>query len=226
MKVLIIEDNEQLVEDIEKFLLSNGFIVETATSFREAEMKIHVYDYDCTILDLGLPDGNGLDLITEIKEEDPETGIVILTARDAVDEKVRGLDLGADDYMTKPFHPAELNARIRSVMRRNKFDRSNTLEVDNLKVELLSTEAFINDKRLDLTRKEYDMLVYFIQNTNRVLTKENIAEHLWGDHIDQADSFDFIYNHIKNLRKKITDAGGKNYIQAKYGMGYIFSTKD
>ncbi len=225
MKVLIIEDNDQLVQDIERFLTSNGFVVETATTFSEAEMKVHVYDYDCTILDLGLPDGNGLDLISEIKEEDPETGIIILTARDAVDEKVRGLDLGADDYMTKPFHPAELNARIRSVLRRNKFDRTNTLEVEELQVDLLANEAFIREKRLDLTRKEYDMLVYFMQNMNRVLTKENIAEHLWGDHIDQADSFDFIYNHIKNLRKKITDSGGKNYIQAKYGMGYIFSTK-
>ena len=153
-----------------------------------------------------------------------DEGYSVDTAKDAVDEKVKGLELGADDYMTKPFHKAELNARLHSILRRNRSNRSNVLEIDNLKIDFITSQVFVNDKQLNLTRKEYDLLAYFMQNSNRILTKESIAEHLWGDQIDQADSFDFIYNHIKNLRKKIILSGGKNYINAMYGMGYRFST--
>ncbi|MCF7803164.1 MAG: response regulator transcription factor [Candidatus Marinimicrobia bacterium] len=225
MKLLLIEDNQRLVDDITEFLQENDYVMESATTYQEAEEKIHLYEYDLAIVDLGLPDGNGLDLISELKEANPETGILILTAKDSVEEKVDGLNLGADDYMTKPFHKTELNARIRSILRRNKFNNTNSLHHEKLKVDLIGVQAYWAETPLDLTRKEYDLLVYFMQNPNRVLTKESIAEHLWGDHIDQADSFDFIYNHIKNLRKKITDAGGENYIQAKYGMGYKFVTR-
>jgi DNA-binding response OmpR family regulator len=164
-----------------------------------------------------------LDLITIIKEFLPDCSILILTAKDAVEDKVRGLELGADDYMTKPFHKAELNARIHSILRRNRAGRSNIINIDDIKVDFINMQAYVNNNQLNLTRKEYDLLVYFMQNPNRILTKESIAEHLWGDHIDQADSFDFIYNHIKNLRKKIVEAGGKKYIQAMYGMGYRFT---
>lgn len=226
MKLLIVEDNKRLVQDMERFLKESGYVVENALTFEQANDKIYLYQYDLIIIDLGLPDGNGMDLIQIVKDQGHDTGILILTARDALDDKVEGLDLGADDYMTKPFHNAELNARIRSILRRHKFNRSNTLEMGALKVDLLAAQAFIKDHLLDLTKKEFDLLLYFMQNPNRVLTKESIAEHLWGDHIDQADNFDFIYNHIKNLRKKITDAGGKNYIQAKYGMGYKFVLHD
>lgn len=226
MKLLLIEDNQRLVDDMEAYLQSEEHVVETATTFDEAHEKLFLYSYDAVIVDLGLPDGSGLDLIRDLREEDKETGILILTAKDAVEDKVEGLNLGADDYMTKPFHKAELNARIRSIVRRNKFNRSNEITVDELTVNLLESQAYLGDQLLNLTKKEYDLLLYFTQNPNRVLTKESIAEHLWGDHVDQADSFDFIYNHIKNLRKKITDAGGRNYIQAKYGMGYKFTTKD
>jgi len=226
MKLLIVEDNKRLVQDMERFLKESGYVVETALTFERANDKIYLYQYDLIIIDLGLPDGDGMDLIQTIKDQGHDTGILILTAKDALDDKVLGLDLGADDYMTKPFHNAELNARIRSILRRHKFNRSNTLEIDALKVDLLAAQAFVDEQLLDLTKKEFDLLLYFMQNPNRVLTKESIAEHLWGDHIDQADNFDFIYNHIKNLRKKITDAGGKNYIQAKYGMGYKFSTHE
>jgi len=226
MKLLLIEDNQRLVEDMQSFLEEQEHVVETVLTFDEAHECLFLYSYDVVIVDLGLPDGNGLDLIREFREENRETGILILTAKDAVEEKVEGLNLGADDYMTKPFHKAELNARIRSIIRRNKFNRSNEITADELKVDFLESQAYLGEKLLDLTKKEYDLLVYFMQNPNRVLTKESIAEHLWGDHIDQADSFDFIYNHIKNLRKKITNAGGKNYIQAKYGMGYKFTTKE
>jgi len=223
MKILLIEDNRRLLEDMQQFLTGENYLVEAATSVEKSREKIHLYSYDLVILDLGLPDGDGTELIPEIRSRTTQTGILILTANDALEKKVEGLDLGADDYMTKPFHKAELNARIRSILRRNTANGSHVLQVDNLQVDLLQSQVTINDHPLDLTRKEYDMLVYFMQNPNRLLTKESIAEHLWGDHIDQADSFDFIYNHIKNLRKKIVDAGGKNYIHAKYGMGYKFN---
>ncbi len=223
MKILIVEDNLRLAQDMQQFLADNDFVVEHAATLRQAYDRIPIYKYDLVIVDLGLPDGDGIDLVRRIKEYNAQTGILILTARDAIEDKVKGLNLGADDYMTKPFHKAELNARIHSVLRRNKFNRSNLLQLHEIKVDLLASQAFIHDSPLNLTRKEYDLLLYFMQNPNRVLTKENIAEHLWGDHIDQTDSFDFLYNHIKNLRKKITRAGGKNHIRAMYGMGYKFS---
>ncbi|MBD3288068.1 response regulator [candidate division KSB1 bacterium] len=224
MKILIIEDNNRLALDMAQFLSDNGFVTEIAGTFREASDKLDIYQYDLVVLDLGLPDGNGLELIQDIKSATPKTSILILTAKDAIEDKVHGLDLGADDYMTKPFHKAELNARIRSLLRRNKFKRSNILQINEIRVDFVAIQAFVNDSPLTLTRKEYDLLLYFMQNPDRLLTKESIAEHLWGDHIDQVDSFDFIYNHIKNLRKKITSAGGKNYIKAMYGMGYKFVT--
>ncbi|MBN2010014.1 response regulator transcription factor [candidate division KSB1 bacterium] len=223
MKLLIVEDNTHLASDMKQFLTENGFVVEVAGTLREASQRINDYQYDLVILDLGLPDGNGLALISEIKEKEKDVAILIVTAKNSLEDKVKGLDLGADDYITKPFHKVELNARVRSVLRRNKFNRKDIIVVDALKIDLPASQAYVNDKPLILTKKEYDLLLYFMYNKNRVLTKESIAEHLWGDHIDEADSFDFIYNHIKNLRKKITAAGGKNYIQAMYGMGYKFS---
>ena len=225
MKLLLVEDNLHLAQDMQRFLQESGFVVERAATLAEASEKIAVYHYDLAIVDLGLPDGNGLDLIREIKDRGLETAALILTAKNAIAEKVQGLDLGADDYMTKPFHQAELNARIRSILRRNKFNRNNQMQIHEIKVDVLASQAYVHDAPLSLTRKEYDLLVYFMQNCNRMLTKESIAEHLWGDHIDEADSFDFIYNHIKNLRKKITSAGGKNRIKAMYGMGYKFAAE-
>ncbi len=222
MKLLVVEDNIRVARDIQKFLGEQGFVVELAATVKEASEHISVYEYDLVVVDLGLPDGSGLDLVREIKQETPELAILILTARDSVDDKVKGLELGADDYMTKPFHKAELNARIRSVLRRNKFNRSNTIEFSEIRVDLLASQAYVHETPLSLTRKEYDLLIYFLQNPNRLLTRESIAEYLWGDHIDQVDSFDFIYNHIKNLRRKITEAGGRNCIRAMYGMGYKF----
>lgn len=225
MKILIVEDNPLLADDMRQFLTENGFLVELAETRRAASDKIHDYHYDLVLIDIGLPDGNGLDLIAEISQKEEDTGVLIVTAKNSIEDKVRGLDLGADDYITKPFHQAELNARIRSILRRKKFTRNNQLEINEIKVDLVTSQAFVNTKPLKLTRKEYDLLLYFMYNPNRILTKESIAEHLWGDHIDQTDSFDFLYNHIKNLRKKISAAGGANYIRAMYGMGYKFSDK-
>lgn len=226
MKLLLIEDNVQLLKDMNDFLSENEFLVETASTLREAREKTFIYKYDLLIIDIGLPDGSGLELLKEIKENDYEAGILILTAKDAVEDKVEGLNLGADDYMTKPFHKAELNARIRSILRRNKFNRNDTILFGDLKIDIPASEVSINNTKVLLTKKEYDLLLYFVQNPNRVITKESIAEYLWGDHADQADNFDFIYNHIKNLRKKISTAGGTDYIHAMYGMGYKFSLKE
>lgn len=225
MKLLIVEDNSNLAQDMHDFLVNSGFIVECALTYDDAMNKIFIYKYDLVIIDLGLPDGNGLDIIKEMKKKKIKSSVLILTAKNSIDEKVEGLNIGADDYMTKPFHKAELNARINSIIRRQFPEKSNILNVNEIKIDILSAQVFISDSMLKLTKKEFDLLIYFVQNINRILTKESIAEHLWGDHIDQSDSFDFIYNHIKNLRKKIIAAGGNNYIQAMYGMGYMFSTQ-
>jgi len=223
MKILIIEDNAELVYDLVQFLASYGYICQAAKTFAIAKEKIELYNYDLFVIDIGLPDGNGLELINSIKKIEYNSGIIIVTAKNAIEDKVRGLDLGADDYLTKPFHKEELNARIRSILRRNKFERNNEVFFNEMKIDLLAAQVFVNDKETVLTKKEYDLLLYFIDNKNRVITKESIAEHLWGDHIDQTDNFDFIYNHIKNLRKKIISNGGKDYIQSMYGMGYKFT---
>jgi len=225
MKLLVVEDNVELSNDISDFLTETGFVVEVAYNLKTASQKAFEYSYDLVVLDLGLPDGNGVELIKELKARKSQTNILIVTARNAIEDKVAGLNLGADDYITKPFHKAELNARIRSILRRNRFDGSNDLVVGNIRVELDSLEVSVNSSLVELTRKEYDLLVYFLYNKGRVLTKESIVEHLWGDHADQADSFDFIYNHIKNLRKKLTAAGANGQIQSVYGMGYKFFEK-
>jgi len=222
MKLLIVEDNFQLADDLSRFLTEQGFIVEISDTLESARSKIELYDYELIILDIGLPDGSGLDIIRLLKKRKSDTGILIVTAKNAIEDKVKGLELGADDYITKPFHKAELNARIRSIIRRKNFNGSNIISINKIEIDLNSMAVKVDNKELDLTRKEYDLLLYFIYNKNRVLTKESIAEHLWGDHIDQADNFDFIYNHIKNLRKKLQQAGADNHIRSVYGMGYKF----
>jgi len=226
MKLLIVEDNEKLVNEITSFLQENNFVTEAVLTFKDAKEKVEMYLYDLVILDLGLPDGEGLELIPVIKEKESETAIIVLTAKDALDFKVKGLEYGADDYLTKPFHKAELNARIRSILRRRVAGGSNKLTMNEISIDMNASQVKVNNSFLKLTRKEYDLLLFFIYNKNRLLTKESIAEHLWGDHIDQADNFEFIYNHIKNLRRKITRAGGKDYIKSMYGMGYKFFTEE
>lgn len=220
MKLLLVEDNILLAEDIIYFLQEHGFIVEHVNCIAAAEEKIFVYNYELIILDLGLPDGNGLELLKTLKNNNKSSGILIVTAKDALEDKVTGLELGADDYVTKPFHKAELYARIKSIIRRRNFDGNNYLIVNDLKADLNASQIYVNNKVLDLTKKEYDLLLYLMNNKNRVITKESIAEHLWGDNIDQIDNFDFIYNHVKNVRKKISKANGQNSIRSVYGMGY------
>ena len=186
-------------------------------------MKIDLYQYDIIVLDVGLPDGSGLKIIPVLKSTHPETGVLILSARASMDDKINGLEFGADDYLTKPFHLAELNARIRAIERRRNFKGRNQLEIGDFLIVQEEHKAFVNGLPLDLTRKEFDLVVFFAANLNRVLTKESIAEHLWGDHMDLSDNFDFVYNYIKNIRKKIQEKGGTDPIKTIYGLGYKFS---
>ena len=224
MKILIVEDEKELVDDLNEFLDDQGYIIEVAPTTSVAREKIFVYQYDILILDLGLPDGSGLDVLKYVKKHKPQTGIIILTARDTLDDKISGLDLGADDYMTKPFLLSELNARIKSIHRRRNFDGNSTIIFNEIEIDTDKMRVSINDQNLTLTRKEYELILYFVINKNKVLTKESIIEHLWGDHSDMFDSLDFIYTHIKNLRKKMQDMGGTDYLKSVYGIGYKFET--
>lgn len=222
MKILLVEDDETIADSIMVYLRDDGFICEFASTFTDAEEKIHTYEYDLIIVDIMLPDGTGFELVKQIKQAESKSGIIVISARDGVNDKILGLDLGADDYVTKPFHLAELNARIKSVIRRRNFDGDNEIIFREIKINPDSLQVTVNGKLIELTKKEHDLLMYFIANKGRVLTKESIAEHLWGDNIDEADSFDFIYTHIKNVRKKIVEQGGVDYIKTVYGMGYKF----
>ncbi len=223
MKILLIEDEKELSGSIADYLLKEHYLCETVHNFDQASEKINIYKYDCIIVDITLPDGSGLDLIRELKKNKSETGIIIISARNSLEDKVAGLEIGADDYLTKPFHLPELNARIKSIIRRRSFQGSNDIVFHDLRIIPDQMEVHVNGQTVSLTKKEYDLLIFFIANKDHVLTRESIAEHLWGDEIDLADSFDFIYTHIKNLRRKIVEKGGEDYIRTIYGMGYKFS---
>lgn len=224
MKILIVEDNQELSKNIESYLSKEGNTCETAFTYHQAIDKIVSFTYDVVILDLMLPDGNGVDVIKVLNKETSEVGVLIISAKSSLDDKLEGLNLGADDYITKPFHLSELNARIKAVYRRKNFNNKKVLECKEITVDLDACEVRVNESLIELTKKEYEILVYFISNQNRVVTKQSIAEHLWGDQADFYDSFDFVYQHIKNLRKKILQANGGDYITTIYGMGYKFNT--
>jgi DNA-binding response OmpR family regulator len=221
MKILIAEDEPALRESIVTYLQKDGNLCETASEFEEARYKLDLYEYDILILDINLVTGSGLDLLRLIKKSKKEVATIIISANDSLTDKLQGLDLGADDYLTKPFHLAELNSRIKAVLRRGKFGGNETLIFNEISIDTRSRTAFINGDPITLTRKEYDLLLFFVTNKGRVLSKAIIAEHLWGDNIDLVDNYDFIYVHINNLRKKLTDAGAK-YITTAYGSGYNF----
>ena len=222
MKILLIEDEKALSASVASYLKQEKIIVETAYTFRDAVSKAGINRYDCILVDLMLPDGNGLDIIRELKHGRNDTGIIIISARDSLDDKLTGLDTGADDYLTKPFHLAELNARIKSLIRRKQHSGDSIIRNGEIEINTNACSVFVNSEQVDLTRKEYDLLVFFLSNKGRVITKESIAEHLWGDFIIDADTFDFIYTHIKNLRKKLEMKGMNDRIKTVYGMGYKF----
>ncbi|HPE56672.1 MAG TPA: response regulator transcription factor [Bacteroidales bacterium] len=225
MKILVIEDELALLEEINQFLLKEEYVVETANAFDIAEDKIAIYHYDITIVDITLPGGSGLELIQNLKKRNSDTGILIISAKNSLDDKLTGLDIGADDYITKPFHLAELNARIKALIRRRYFKGAMEVSFNEIRINSEEKTVFVNDAKLTLTKKEYALIAFFIANKNRLITKESIAEHLWGDHIDLVDNFDFIYTHINNLRKKIEAAGGTDYLRTVYGMGYKFTDR-
>jgi DNA-binding response OmpR family regulator len=224
MKLLLVEDNRELANNIITYLKTEGNICEQALTYFEAVDKILVYEYDLIILDIMLPDGNGLDVLRELRDHHTNSGVLIISARNALEDKIDGLDLGADDYLTKPFDLSELNARIKAIYRRKNFNSNREITFNEIKVNIDSTDVYINDKPISLTQKEYELLIYFLSNKNRVITKQSIAEHLWGDQADMFDSFDFVYQHIKNLRKKIMEAGAIDYLNTVYGLGYKFNT--
>lgn len=220
MKLLIVEDQLDLSSNIQSYLNNEGYRCEVANTLSKASEKLYGYNYDLVLLDLMLPDGNGLDLLTTIKSNWPDTGILIISAKNALDDKVEGLNRGADDYLSKPFHLAELNARLKAIYRRKKQLGENKIQFEGITMNMDNFEVKVEENPLELTRKEFELLHYFIVNKNRLLTKQAIAEHLWGDYMDAADSFDFVYQHIKNLRKKIINAGGNEIIDTVYGTGY------
>lgn len=225
MKLLLIEDTIELARSISGYLTQENYICEVAHTFDEAREKLVLFSYDCIILDIMLPDGNGINLLKLIRKEGIESSVLIISAQNALDFKITGLDEGADDYITKPFPLPELHSRIKAVMRRKSPGKSSELVFSEITVELQSFECTVNGILLNLTRKEINLLIYFINNQGRVLTRQAIAAHLWGDYTDNLDSVDFVYQHVKNLRKKITDAGGSDYISTLYGVGYKFSTR-
>lgn len=220
MRILIIEDEKELLIGMSNYLTKENYICELADNFRKAEDKLSIYEYDVILLDISLPDGNGLELLKIIQKFNFKAGIIIISAKDSIDDKINGLDRGADDYMTKPFQLTELNSRIRAVIRRRQFNGDNTLLYNEISINTDAKSVTVNDNKITLTKKEYDLLLYFIVNKDRVLTKEALAEHLWEDNIELADNYDFIYTHLNNIRKKIKQAGGTDYVKTIYGMGY------
>lgn len=222
MKILIIEDEKELSDSISKYLSTEQFTCEAAYDYNSAIEKIHLNEYSCIILDITLPNGNGLDLLKELKTMDKAEGVLIVSAKNSLDDKITGLNTGADDYLPKPFHLPELGARVSAIIRRKSFGGRNQIKIGELTLDIQDKSLQFKDNPILLTRKEYELLLYLVSNKNRVVTKEAIVEHLWGDDIDMADSYDFIYSHIKNLRKKMMNSGCPDYIKAIYGMGYKF----
>ena len=221
MKILIIEDEKALNESIATYLTAQEYLCDIAGDYHSALDKTEYNEYDCILLDITLPDGNGLKILEQLKEDKKTDGVLIISAKNSLDDKIKGLNLGADDYLSKPFHLSELNARIAAIIRRKKFNGNSIIQFNELRIDTQSKMVSIKDNPVELTKKEYELLLYFISNKKRLISKDAIAEHLWGN--DMGGNFDFIYTHIKNLRKKLMDAGDADYIKSVYGMGYKFT---
>ncbi|MCG9792272.1 response regulator transcription factor [Flavobacterium algicola] len=225
MKILVVEDEIEVQNMIQHYFELEKNIVEIASDFDNAFEKIHMYEYDCILLDITLPKGDGLDLIKYIKTTSPKTGIIIVSAKNSFDDKIDALNLGADDYLPKPFYMPELNARIKALIRRNHFGGIDLISLNEITINTEERRVTIGDTTINLTTKEYNLLIYFIANKNRVLQKNALIEHLWGDNADQFDNYDLIYSHVKNLRKKMLAVNCTDYIQSVYGIGYTFKTE-
>lgn len=225
MKLLIIEDEQGLRDNITNYFNEDGNICESCNCLKDAIDKLSNYNYDCILLDIGLPDGDGFAVLEYLKTQMKNEAVIIISAKNSLDDKLKGLNIGADDYLTKPFHLAELKARVVAVYRRKTFNSNNKLLFNEISINLLGRTVEVNKMPVTLTRKEYDMLLYFIANKGKVISKNAIAEHLWGDEMDMHDNFDFIYTHIKNLRKKLLDVNAKDYLKSIYGIGYKFNAE-
>ena len=220
MKILIIEDDLSFQEILRKTLEKERYIVEVAPNYRTGLIKLSDYTYDCILLDINLPDGNGLNLLRELKEMKKTGSLIIISARDTIEDKVEGLDLGADDYLPKPFHLAEVLSRIKSVHRRNNQGGEQYVSYGEVKVNPHTFDIWVGDTKRELSRKEFDLLLYFLQRPNRIVSKNMLAEAIWGDHFDDVDNYDFVYAQIKNLRKRLSAWDANIEIVAVYGMGY------
>ena len=225
MKVLIIEDEPVLSKSMVTHLSSQQYLCECAMNYQDALEKTELYHYDCIVLDLMLPGGDGLQILRTLKKEGKTDGVIIISARNELDDKIKGLELGADDYLTKPFHLSELSVRINAIIRRKNLNGSSLLTFEEINIDTTAKTVRIHEQDISLTRKEYELLIYFVINKNKVLSKNTIAEHLWGDDMDMADNYDFIYAHIKNLRKKLLTADCGDYLHSIYGMGYKFAVR-
>ena len=220
MKILVVEDESGLREAIKASLEVEGFLVETAEDYHVASEKVFIYEYDCILLDIMLPYGSGLELLEELKQCGKSENVIVISAKNSLDDKVRGLELGADDYLTKPFHLAELNARVKAVLRRKKLGGKEEVEWGDVRMDLDNRQVFVDDRPVDFNRKEFAVLNYFLLNPNRLVTRTALAEYVWGDHVDQSDNFDFIYSQIKNIRRKLKQVPAAVKIQTVYGVGY------
>lgn len=225
MKLLIIEDEPGMRDNMQQSLVKDNYIVETAGDYDSAREKLGVYDYDCILLDIGLPGGTGLELLKKLKQEGHNGSVLIVSAKDSIEDKVIGLNLGADDYLPKPFHFAELHARVKSLLRRRSLGGTETIAFGNIQLDTAKRTVQINEKNVAVNRKEYDVLLYMVMNANRLVNKTALAEHVWGDNIDEANSFDFIYSQIKNLRRKLKEYDANVELKAVYGIGYKLSER-
>jgi DNA-binding response OmpR family regulator len=223
MKILIIEDEPELVSSITTYLRDENYVCETANDFCSAIKKTELYNYDCVLLDITLPGGTGLEILKQLKANNKTDGVLIISAKNSLEDRVEGLHLGADDYLVKPFHLSELSARIAAIIRRKSFNGNTVISFNEITIDTLAKVAHYNNNVLDLTKKEYQLLLYFMANKRRVISKNALAEHLWGDEMDMANNYDFIYTHIKNLRKKLMEKGCPDYLNSIYGMGYKFT---
>ncbi len=220
MKLLIVEDEPDLLQSILEYFTDEDFLCEGAATYHEAITKMEDFDYDCIVLDINLPGGSGLQLLKYLRQDQKRDGVIIISARNSIDDKIEGLNLGADDYVTKPFHLSELNARVKALIRRKYSQGANLLESGNLRLNLSSRSATCNQEPLVLTRNEFDLLAFLLNNQNRVVSRQAIAEHIYGDRTDKMPSFDFVYSQMKNLKRKLKECGCDDLIQTIYGLGY------
>lgn len=220
MKILVVEDEVELADLIVQSLTKEYFVVEAVNDFYSALDKINNYLYDCILLDIGLPGGSGIEVLEYLRDNAKSENVIIISAKDSLEDKIMGLNLGADDYLTKPFHLAELNARVKAVLRRKELDGKQRLEFGDVSMDLEERKVYVDAYALELNRKEFDILRYFLFNKNRLVSRMSLAEHVWGDNIDQADNLDFVYYQIKNLRKKLKAVDAGIEIESVYGTGY------